>query len=404
MISSFQSTILLIVVTHTLSLEYAGIFSFAFANAYMFQAVGLFGMRNYQTSDVKHKYSFYDYCGSRLITALLMVALSVGFVLYLSVTNAYTVEKSLIVFLMCILRLIDAIEDVVHGFYQQNGRLDVAGRALTIRVIVTFLCFMVLIIVLKNLLAALIATIILGMLVFALVTKSAIGDFLTDAERKHDRKHVFSLLKTTIPVFLGLFLSIYLSNAPKYAIDGLMDNEAQAYYNFLSTPAYIITLLNSFIYNPIIYKASNAWHDGESRVFYKIIFRQFFFIVLITAGCVGIGYLIGIPVLTFIFGTNLAAYKTEFILLLVGGGFWALTGFLVIVITIIRFQKSIGIGYILVSAAAFFTVPMMVETTGLTGAAHVYLMITALLSVVFAIFLIIGLRRKGKKNREELAL
>ena len=71
-LAAFQSVILLMVLTRTVDLVTAGIFTIANANANLFLYVGKFGVRNYQVSDVRHEYSFREYHISRVLTELLM--------------------------------------------------------------------------------------------------------------------------------------------------------------------------------------------------------------------------------------------------------------------------------------------------------------------------------------------
>ena len=46
----------------------------------------------------------------------------------------YTMLKNLLwFFLVCMAKLVDAFEDVLHGMLQQYRRLDIAGKILTLR-------------------------------------------------------------------------------------------------------------------------------------------------------------------------------------------------------------------------------------------------------------------------------
>ena len=40
---------------------------------------------------------------------------------------------------MCLFKIVDSIEDAYLGYYQQENRLDVAGKMLTLRMILTIL-------------------------------------------------------------------------------------------------------------------------------------------------------------------------------------------------------------------------------------------------------------------------
>ena len=51
------------------------------------------------------------------------------------------------------------------------------------------------------------------------------------------------------------------------------------------------------------------------------------------------GFVLGIPVLSVVYGVDLAGYKTELMVLLLGGGFLAYTSFYQMILTVIRRQN-----------------------------------------------------------------
>ena len=66
LLMAFQSVIMLMILTRTLGLVDAGIFTIAYANANLFLNIGKYGMRYFQVSDVKGQFTFADYRMSRL--------------------------------------------------------------------------------------------------------------------------------------------------------------------------------------------------------------------------------------------------------------------------------------------------------------------------------------------------
>ena len=149
LINAFQSVIILMVLTRSLDMEYAGIFTIAWAIANLVITIGKYGVRNYQVTDVNEKYSFNDYFSNRVIVSILMIIFTCIYVCFLSISNQYAFDKTVIVFLMCYLKLIDSVEDVFHGMYQQHERLDVASKCMSIRLILSTVCLCVCSIILK---------------------------------------------------------------------------------------------------------------------------------------------------------------------------------------------------------------------------------------------------------------
>ena len=64
------------------------------------------------------------------------------------------------------------------------------------------------------------------------------------------------------------------------------------------------------------------WTKRQIGIFMKRTFLQVGIVTMITVVCVFGASLLGIPVLSVLYNTNLQAYKNELLILLIGGGFW----------------------------------------------------------------------------------
>ena len=195
MLMAFQSVIMLMILTRVMSLEDAGIFTIAYANANLFLTVGKYGMRNFQVSDVQGQFVFQEYRTSRVITVAAMLAVSSGYVLYSSFCNTYSMEKTQIFIWMCLFKAIDAMEDVYHGCYQQHNRLDLAARSLAIRLILTILVFGISLVVSHNLLFSLIFATCVTLGLFYIFTKWTCEVFLIKKKRIVWNHHLILLIK-----------------------------------------------------------------------------------------------------------------------------------------------------------------------------------------------------------------
>ena len=122
----------------------AGVFTIAFAIGNLMLAIGKYGVRQFQVSDVEERYSFTDYILSRVFTSILMIIASGIYVWVNYISGLYNVQKCTVVILVCLAKVVDAVEDVFHGMFQQHLRLDVAGKILTIRMISYIVVYLVL--------------------------------------------------------------------------------------------------------------------------------------------------------------------------------------------------------------------------------------------------------------------
>lgn len=392
MLMAFQSVIMLMVLTRTLGLKDAGIFTIAFANANLFLSLGKYGMRYFQVSDLKAQFIFAEYKRSRFLTTAAMLFFSVGYVLIVQKKNAYTLEKSMTIVWMCLLKAIDAIEDVYHGFYQQNNRLDMAGKELTFRLGITIVAFGIGVVLLHSLLYSLIVATILSFIVFLIFNRWMIKGFQEENEIVKV-ENLALLFRLCFPLFIGSFLSFYIGNAPKYAIDSMLSDEMQACYGFIAMPVFVIELLNGFIFNPIIHKISILWNEKKIREFMMVVMRQIGIIVAITAVCMVGAYFLGIPVLSWLYNTDLTAFKIELLILLLGGGFLGLVGFLNTMNTVIRQQRFLMWGYAVIAAIAYLCSNFVVGEYGMFGAAVLYMGLMIILAGIFLAVFLYGVRK-----------
>mgnify|MGYP007046735274 FL=1 len=116
MLMAFQSVIMLMILTRTLGLKDAGIFTIAYANANLFLTVGKYGMRYFQISDMKGQFSFVNYRMSRVVSSLAMMVTAGLYTAYAAMSNGYSAEKTQVIIWMCLFKVVDAVEDVYHGF------------------------------------------------------------------------------------------------------------------------------------------------------------------------------------------------------------------------------------------------------------------------------------------------
>ena len=388
LVMSFQSVIFLMILTRTVSITESGIFTIAYANANLFLNIGKYGMRNFQVSDVNNDFSFREYLSSRHITTVIMVFLLILYTIYSAKSYNYSIEKSQIIIWMCLFKVSDSIEDVYYGDYQKKERLDIASKAMALRAIITIIIFGIIVVMTKNLLFTLIVSTTITSVLMIIFLKWTFPQF--DDSIRVRKGYTLRLLKNCFPVFISAFLSFYIGNAPKYAIDSQLTDELQACYGFIAMPVFVVGLLNGFVFVPVMYRLSCMWNENKILAFLKNVFVQIVVVFLITIVCIVGAYICGIPVLSVLYNTDLSPYKIELLILLLGGGFLGLSGVLGAVIIIMRYQKALAFGYGGVSAVAFVVSNGIVKSYGIMGASALYTILMMLLCVFFLIIIIYG--------------
>lgn len=399
LLMAFQSVIMLVVLTRVCDIVVAGVFTIAYANANLFLNVGTFGMRQFQVTDRLGQFSFREYRFSRLVTSVAMLIAGCAYLAYSSASIGYSLDKTLVVLAMCLFKLVDAVEDVFHGEYQREGRLDVGARVLTMRLATTIFVFAGLVVLLRDLLPALAVATVYTALFFAGETLYAKRRYrLPRLSGGFDKRHVAQLLKACFPLFAAAFLLFYIGNAPKYAIDAIMGDVDQAYYGFIAMPVFVVGLLASFVYNPMIASLADQWRKREVRPFLARFIRLVGAIAGITVFCVLCAWIAGVPVLNLLYNTDVSAYLGELVVLVAGGGFLAITSLATLGITILRLQRVLVWGYGAVALLALIASSWAVGSFGIAGASWTYFCTMALLACVFCTCFAIGVRKSVAKG------
>lgn len=204
---------------------------------------------------------------------------------------------------------------------------------------------------------------------------------------------VFSLLKMTGPIFLSGFLSFYLSNASKYALERYFDSDILACYGFVAMPVFAIGLLSGFVFRPQLVSMSVDYSEDRIANFRRNIFRQYAVIFGLTLVSVTVAWIIGVPILSWLYHTDLSRYRIELVVLVLAGGFLALSSYQSVILTIMRKQQYILYGYAIVAVIAVSTIWSTVSRYGTLGAAWSYLALMVVLCIIYMIFLIRYIRK-----------
>jgi len=413
MLNAFQSVIFLMILTRVSSLSDSGVFTIAFADANLFLLIGKYGVRYFHASDTSYQYDFKVYRHTRVITTLLMLVISFAYTMITAKIIGYSLYKTSVILWMCVFKLPDSYEDAYFGEYQRRGRLDVAAKTWSVRLILTTFVFGVSLVLSGNLLNSLIITsVVTACLMMLLLFRTKV---LTYEECKENESStlmaeskenvnaisgnevhlwIFSLLKECAPLFVSTFLAFYILNAPKYSIDALMTDEIQACFGFVAMPVFVVSVLTSMIYNPVIHKMSVWWDEKQSTNFNKEVWKQFFYVVIVTLICLLGAFLIGIPVLSLLYNTDLTDYKFDLIVMLIGGGFLGVCNWFNAVLTIMRKQNYMLMGYGLVSILAFLGMNRVAVLYHVNGVSVLFTLLVFVLMIVFVLIYLISLRRR----------
>ncbi len=400
LLNAFQSVFVLMVLSRVMpTLEEAGVFTFAYSVANLMLDIGRYCMRNYQVTDVKEKYAYSTYFKSRVLTTVAMMVVSVVYVVVRNGIEGYSVEKIWIIIFMCLFKAVDSMEDIYYGRYQQVGRLDIAGKCLTVHMLMVILSYVLCLVAGADLLTSTVVTTFVSALVTLVLIlptrKMADPDWKSNAKLR-SKESSWPLLWECTGLAIALFLSFYQVNCPKYAIDSVMTDVDQANFGFISMPVFFASLICQFLYLPMLTGLAAKFQMNDYKGLKRMIVKVS---VLITGACIFIiigAVIAGIPVLSILYSTDLNPFTIEFYMLMAGSGFMAFATFLGSVLTTIRKQHHMLIGYVVTTIPEFIAVDRFVGEWGLNGASLVFTITMFLLMLYMTIALVYEMIRLKK--------
>ena len=382
-----------------------GIFFFAFSTVGQHvYIIAYFGMRPVQVTDTACRYSFGDYRGLRLATCAAALACACVF----AFVYAGLTEKTAVIILMAIFKVLDGMADCYESEYQRDGRLDLTGMSLTFRTLCVTAVFLAAMRISRSLAVSCLSAVAAQAAAVALScalplrrldAKAGTAERTPDyGARAGSRRELYDLGKW---LFLSAFLDLFIFSASKYAVDATQTAAVSGYYSTVFIPASVINLLANFVIRPVLTRLSAYEESGDLRSFVGTAGR----IALLIAGLTVLGmaaaFLAGIPVLTLLVGkeagAELAAYRGALVTCVCGGGFYALLNLLYYMLVILRRQRSIFAIYLAGTAAALLTC-LTLARTGADGAAWSYLICMVLIAALFALVTADALRKRSLAN------
>ncbi|MDE6946228.1 MAG: lipopolysaccharide biosynthesis protein [Anaeroplasmataceae bacterium] len=380
-VNAAEAIVLLMIVTRTSGVEAAGVLSIAFALGNLLMTIGKFGVRSYQVTDVRKEYSFNVYYTLRICSVFAMVVISAGYIALKIFGGSYSLEKGAVVFCICLIYAIESFEDVFLGYYQEEGRLDIASKVFIIRWVSIISIFFVMIIACNNLLLA-IWVALLGSLICDIYLLVLTKRWFNMPKLRIDRSRLYGLVKQCTALFAAAFLTFYVTNAPKYAIDKYLSEDIQAYYGYISMPVFVVELLNCFLYQPHMVDLANEWNSCQYKKFNKRTCKQYIAILFLTVVCAVGAFFLGIPILSYIYGVNLGLYRGELMVLMIAGGALAFVGYTSVLLTIMRKQTVLLYNMLIIAVLALLGFGKITQKFGMMGSTKYYLFLMFILALL----------------------
>ena len=367
-----------------------GLFTLALAIGQQYQTVGLYEVRTFHVTDVRRRFDFGTYLSTRLLTCLVMV----GLIAYHSWTAstkdpypAFTVIAA-----MALLRIFDAFEDVYYSEFQRAGRLDIAGKACFLRIFTTTFLWSGLYWFTQDLFTSTLITFAVTCVVLVVAYGlPARGVF--PLLPSFNLRGIAGILWECLPLFLAAFLNQYLANAPRFAIHAALGDEELGVFAIIYMPAVAINMLSLFVFRPLLTRMALRWAEGKRDEFFAIVRKG----LLTTAGAfvivAAVTYVIGSPLLTLVFGTDVSGYVAELMVLVLAGALNAASVILYYALATMRRLHAVLAVFAVTGATAYLIAPALTRSYAMMGASLAYAATMGLLALLFTVVMLIPTRR-----------
>ena len=383
---AFASMVLSFLVLRIAGEEQGGIFSFGFSTVgqQMF-LLAYFGIRPFHITDGTNQYRFGDYLHHRYVTCAMALLLGAGYLACIG----YSWQKAQIIFLLIVYKVIDGFADVYESEFQRQGCLYLTGRSNTFRTILSVGVFLATLVSGAGLFAACAAA-VLGQIAGVVLFDIVVLRELKRVDYGWSAKQGVSLTASSILLFVSVFLDFYIFSAAKYAIDAHLGDAASGYFNVIFMPTSVINLAAGFVIRPFLTYLTDCWNEHRFSDFKKKLLTIMAVIGGLTVLAVGGTVVLGRPVLALLewllgksYSGTLTALWPAFIMIVLGGGFYAVLNLYYYALVILRRQKLIFGIYAVLTVLAAILAPRLTVALGIFGAAFAYLILMIVMAAGF---------------------
>lgn len=395
------SVLYLLIVSRMQTSEVADQFSLATSIGNLWIIIGQFQVRNYQATDVKSSHPFSAYYFTRLLTVTMMV---ISLFPYLWTINYdFTNNSVMIITWIIVYRVADAFSDLFQGYFQQHGRLDIAGKAMVYRYALSVLILLFGLLLSHSMVLTLLALALFNLFfVFSYdYAHFKLFDKLNfrNSFSRNTIDESLKIIKICFSLFIYGFLLTLVFNEAKLSISGayakgIVETGAQRDYNILFMPVFFMSLC-ILVVRPLITQMAELWQRKKFQVFYKMFLKILLLTLSIGIVITFLTYLIGVNVLSLIFGLDLLKYKLELTILVLSGVLYSFSIILENILIIMRKHYYLLSVYILMFIVTKMITTELVNKYQIMGASISFCIAMIVYAIgSLTIFSIIKFRRK----------
>lgn len=377
------SFFLLLLASRLAGAYWCGVAALGLAMSQQLFTLGNFTMGSYQASDVEERRTFDDYAAAKATTVSAMLLAGAAWLAF----GGFSRDKALCFLALLAYQASDAFSNAFFSRYQQKGRLDTACRVRFAKIVAFAAVYAAVLAATRNVPAALAAAAAAHAALF-FATDVPLLRVFGPLRLRFPGRAALSILPACFPLAFNSFLLMYVNNAPRFAVDAVLDEEALARFSALFMVSFVVAVCADFLMNPQVVRLAEAVRAGDRAAAGRTLLRPLAAIALLGAAGLAVAATFGAPLLAWIFGLDLSPHRDTLCAALAGGVLVALYQLGQTVLVVLRKQAWGLPGMVLAAAAAKLAARPFVARLGLRGAALSYVLAAAILAAASGLFAI----------------
>lgn len=371
-----------VLVVRLSGVETAGILSLSMSVCNIWYCIAVYGMRNFQVSDTLNHYSNGSYIFSRVISCSIA---GLGCIIYTFIMPYNLVTTTCVLFYF-LYKCSEAFFDVYAGIFQKSWRLDLAGKSLLLRGILTIGSFCILLVATNNLpitLAGMAIICLTAILLYDIPQARKITSVKLDC-RIPEVKNLFI---ECFPLVVYTFLSTAIGSIPKLFLERIAGSYDLGIYSSVATPTLIIQMGATYIFNPFVTLFAERYTQKDYHGFLSILKKCALSVLgIAVVGVIG-GKVFGSFGLRILYGTEIAAYVKLLIPLILCTILTAFSWLLCGILTATHQFRGLVIANIIAVVASVLFSPMLEKRFSMQGASLALALATILEVLVLLFYL-----------------
>lgn len=296
-----------------------------------------------------------------------------------------------------LVKVAEALVDVLHGENQKQDRYDYIGKSFFLRGIATIVSFSIGIKTTHSLVITLFLMAFLNLFLAIYYDVKKTGGLL-DIRPILFKKSIFKLILSCLPLAMFSFMLSVQNLIPKNVFQDMYGNYKLGVYSSIASPTLIVQVLSSVIFSPFLPLFSKIYQEERYEEFQKNMHKIYIgFIIMILSVMIG-GMILGKIGLVILFGRNILKYYYLFypimIVTLLVSIIWILSSIMIAIREVKWLLVSMIIDFIL---CIIFVYPIIKKFES-NGMSYVQILTYSIYIIFMLIFFEIKLDRKKREK------